>query len=434
MAPSEVGAVRRRRREVVPRGPGPGPGLVLSIDRIRSIGAAWPEGLETAMRRETTWPRTPAVLDTTLREGEQFPGAHFTPEDRVRLALALDAFGVDELELPSPAISPLAAAELGELLRIPLRARAQVHTRCHPADVEAALAAGATGLHLFLGTSDQALTHSLQTSWEVLAGRIRDAVGDAHRAGAFVRFSAEDAFRTPRSRLFSAFDVAVEAGAERLGLPDTVGIATPEMVGATVRAIRRRYPGVSLEFHGHNDTGCAVANSLAAWMAGADCLDVTVLGIGERVGITSLSGLMARLLTLSPQLTARYRLERLPALDADVAGILGLPIPFNQPLTGGHAFTHVAGIHTNAVLREPGTYEAIDPSVVGRTRRLSATSRLAGRHAVAQFAQGVLGRRIDAREAQLAATAIKSAATRGALADAEAAAVVRAALAGCGEE
>lgn len=368
------------------------------------------------------------VLDSTLREGEQFADAHFTQPERIRLALALDALGVDELELPSPAVSRTAAASVAEIVQLRLAAQTRVHVRCHPADIEMALATGASGVNLYLGTSSVLVTKSLRRSWPQLAQQIRESVSLVNSTGTFVRFSAEDAFRTPRARLLAAFDVAVEAGARRLGVPDTVGIATPALVGATVRAVRRRYPGISVEFHGHNDTGCAVANSIAAWEAGADCLDVTVLGIGERVGITSLGGLLARLYTLNPELVARYQLEQLPDLDAIVAQLTGMAVPFNQPLTAAHAFTHVAGVHTNAVLRSPGSYEAIDPAVVGRVRVISVGTRLTGRHAVANFVRELLGWEAGSAEVQIATDALKTAAEDRRLDPAASAAVVRAAL------
>jgi len=369
------------------------------------------------------------VIDSTLREGEQFAQAHFSPDDRIRLALALDAFGVDELELPSPAVGPAAAQEVATVIGLGLRAAVRVHVRCSPAEIEAAQAAGATGFHLYLGTSP-ARAASRATSWPRLSREIRESVTLARSSGAFVRFSAEDAFRTPLRRLFAAFDVAVEAGAQRLGVPDTVGVATPELVARTVRRVAARYPGIALEFHGHNDTGCAVANSVAAWQAGAEGLDVTVLGIGERVGITSLSGLMARIYTLAPSSLARYQLAHLPELDARVARLSGVAIPFNQPLTGEHAFTHVAGVHSQAVLRAPGIYEAIDPSVVGRARVISVGSRLTGRHAVADFASRLLGREIASGEVQTATVALRAAAAAGRLEPLAAAGIVRAALAG----
>ncbi len=385
------------------------------------------------MTRTTLERRQLRLLDTTLREGEQFADAHFSASQRKELALALDAFGVDELEVTSPAVSPGAAREVREIIALGLRARVRVHLRCHPADIELALDAGATGLNLFLGTSPTLAGSSLREPWSQQRLRIREAVRLAATSGAFVRFSAEDAFRTPRRRLLAAFDVAVESGARRLGVPDTVGIATPAMVGTLVRALRRRYPSLSLEFHGHNDTGCAVANALAAWDAGADCLDVTVLGIGERVGITSLGALLARLYTLDPLAVARYQLQLLPALDARVAELTRMPVPFNQPLTAAHAFTHVAGVHSNAVLRSPATYEAIDPAVVGRHRSIPIGSRLTGRHAVAHHLRESLGCDLDTDRLGAVTRALKEAAEDHRLDGDEAAAILATAAGSPGE-
>src|SRR6202023_2203819 len=167
--------------------------------------------------------------------------------------------------------------------------------------------------------------------------------------GRYVRFSTEDAFRSDLVDLLTVFDAVVEAGVERIGLPDTVGIATPRQVEHIVRLVADRYPGVGIEFHGHNDTGCAIANTIAAFEGGADCVDVTVMGIGERNGIASLSGIIAQLYIHHPQLLTTYDLTQLAPLDHFVAECLNLTIPFNTPITAASAFTHRAGIHTKAV-------------------------------------------------------------------------------------
>jgi len=174
----------------------------------------------------------------------------------------------------------------------------------------------------------------------------------------------------------------VAAGVQRIGLPDTVGIAMPGQVERLVRLCVERYPGVGIEFHGHNDTGCAIANTVAALEAGADCLDVTVLGIGERNGIASLSGLIAHLYIHHPELLAAYDLTRLPELDRYVARCLDFTIPFNTPITAPGAFTHRAGVHTKAVLHNPHSYEALNPDDFGLTRNLDVGSRFTGRYAV----------------------------------------------------
>jgi homocitrate synthase len=358
------------------------------------------------------------LVDTTLREGEQFAGAHFSSAQRVELARRLDAFGVDIIELPSPRVSPATATDVRVIATLDLRARVVAHLRCVPEDVEFALASGVQGVHLYFGTSPylRSLSHGRS-----LARVAEEAAREARRAGEaglYVRFSAEDAFRTELDELLTVFDAVVAAGAHRIGLPDTVGVATPWQVAERVAYFAARYPDVGIEFHGHNDTGCAIANALAALEAGADCVDVTVLGIGERNGITSLSGLIAAVYPRYRPLLERYDLRRLPELDRAVAALLGIPIPFNSPITSESAFAHRAGVHTKAVLRSPESYEALDPASFGLTRRIDSASRLAGRHAL--YARAIaLGLALDPDQTSAALTLVKTLADAGGLSQAQ---------------
>ncbi|HEU5367245.1 MAG TPA: hypothetical protein VFU69_02225, partial [Ktedonobacterales bacterium] len=346
--------------------------------------------------------------------GEQFSGAHFTSEQRLALGRQLDAFGIDIIEVPSPRLSPQTAADVRALAALGLRSRVVAHIRCVAADLEAARAAGVGGVHIFYGSSPQLRAHSHGRSLEQISREAAALVQRALAAGLYARFSAEDAFRTLLDDLARVFDAVVAAGVQRIGLPDTVGIATPWQVLERVAHFHARYPQVGIEFHGHNDTGCAVANALAALEAGADCIDVTVLGIGERNGITSLSGLIAGVYPRWRGLLTRYDLCRLPELDRAVARWLGMPIPFNSPITSESAFTHRAGVHTKAVLRAPGAYEALDPASFGLLRRIDMTSRLVGRHALRARA-AELGVALDEAAARAAAAAIKRLADAGQL-------------------
>ena len=367
---------------------------------------------------------TLTIVDTTLREGEQFISAHFTTHERLALARQLDTFGIDVIELPSPRISPQTAADVAAIVALGLRARVVAHVRCVAEDVEAALATGVDGIHLFYGTSPHLRAHSHGHSLEHVAREAARQVRRVREAGRYVRFSAEDAFRTPLDDLLPVFDAVVEAGAQRIGLPDTVGVATPWQVAERVAALHARYPGVGIEFHGHNDTGCAVANALAALESGADCIDVTVLGIGERTGITSLSGLVAALYLRRRALLDRYDLRRLPTLDRYVADILGIAIPFNSPITSESAFAHRAGVHTNAVLRAPVSYEALDPESFGLARRIDTTSRLTGRHALSARA-AELGVPLDDTDVRILVARVKELADRQALTQDEVDEVIR---------
>lgn len=326
--------------------------------------------------------RSLAILDSTLREGEQFAGAFFTLEQRLNIARLLDAIGVALIEVPSPIASPETRQAIEALCGLNTRAQIVAHVRCVEADVQAALALPLYGLNLFYGTSTQLRTFSHGRRIEQIIADAVPLIRQVREAGRYVRFSAEDAFRSDLVDLLTVFDAVVAAGVQRIGLPDTVGIAMPGQVERLVRLCTERYPGVGIEFHGHNDTGCAIANTVTALEAGADCLDVTVLGIGERNGIASLSGLIAHLYIHHPDLLAAYDLTRLPELDRYVARCLDFTIPFNTPITAPGAFTHRAGVHTKAVLHNPHAYEALNPDDFGLTRNLDVGSRFTGRYAV----------------------------------------------------
>ena len=325
------------------------------------------------------------IIDTTLREGEQFAGAHFSTADRLALAQALDAFGVEYLELTSPAASPQSAQDLRTIAALPLRARVLTHTRCALPDAQLAAECGVHGVNLLFGTSEYLRTYSHGRSLDKILEEAAVVIGFLQGRGLEVRFSCEDAFRTPLDDLLYIYREVDAMGVQRVGIADTVGVATPRQVWEAVAAVRA-VVRCDIEFHGHNDGGCAIANADAAYMAGATHIDTTILGIGERNGITSLSGLVARLYLTDPALVGHYDLPGLHALDAMVAGMVHVEVPFNSCITGATAFTHKAGLHTSAVLREPRTYEAIDPAVFGRDRNVLVGHRLTGRHALASRA------------------------------------------------
>lgn len=355
-----------------------------------------------------------AILDSTLREGEQFASAFFSLEQRLALAQLLDAFGVAFLEVPSPIASPETAHAIRKLSELELRLRIVAHVRCAEPDVQAALDSSVYGVNLFYGTSTELRTFS---HGRQVAQIIADAVPLVRRiraAGRYVRFSAEDAFRSDLVDLLMVFDAVVEAGAQRIGLPDTVGIATPRQVERLVRLCAERYPHVGIEFHGHNDTGCAIANTVAALEAGADCLDVTVLGIGERNGIASLSGLVSYLYVHHPELLTTCDLPQLIQVDTFVAECLNVTIPFNAPITAASAFTHRAGIHTKAVLNNPHAYEILNPADFGLARYVDLGSRFTGRHAVGHRA-ATLGFRLSGDQLYQLTSAIKEQAENGSM-------------------
>ena len=358
--------------------------------------------------------RSLAILDSTLREGEQFAGAFFSLEQRLTIARMLDAIGVTFIEVPSPIASPETGPMVRALCKLGLRAQIVAHVRSVEADVEAALETPVFGLNLFYGTSVELRASSHGRRIDQIIDDAVPLIRRIRAAGRYVRFSAEDVFRSDLVDLLTVFDAIVEAGVQRIGLPDTVGIATPRQVEQLVRLCAERYPQVGIEFHGHNDTGCAIANTVTALEAGADCLDVTVLGIGERNGIASLSGLIAQLYIHHPELLTACDLIQLAPLDHFVAACLDLTIPFNMPITAAGAFTHRAGIHTKAVLKNPGTYEVLNPDDFGLMRHIDVGSRVTGRYAVGHRA-ATLGIHLSNDETCALTQALKERAEQGAL-------------------
>lgn len=362
--------------------------------------------------------RTLDMLDSTLREGEQFIGSYFTLEQRLQIARLLDAVGVSFIEVPSPLASPETSRAVQALCHLDLRACIVAHVRCVEADVAAALATPVYGLNLFFGTSHELRSYSHGRHINQIIAEAVPLIRRVKDAGRYVRFSAEDAFRSDLVDLLTVFDAVVDAGVQRIGLPDTVGIARPRQVESIVRLCAERYPNVGIEFHGHNDTGCAIANTVAAFEGGADCVDVTVLGIGERNGIASLGGLIAQLYIHYPELLASYNLTQLPILDRFVAECLNMPIPFNNPITAPGAFTHRAGIHTKAILQNPGAYEVLNPGDFGLARSMDIGSRYTGRYAVSHRA-AELGLQLDGAEIAELTRALKEQAERGAMSQEE---------------
>ncbi|NJN17374.1 MAG: homocitrate synthase [Oscillochloris sp.] len=347
-----------------------------------------------------------ALIDSTLREGEQFATAHFSSAQRIAIAEALDAFGIEYLELTSPAASPQSARDLETIARRGLRARVLTHTRCHLDDARLAVEHGAQGVNLLFATSDQLRHASHGLDLDTILERAEIVIAYLRRHGVAVRFSCEDTFRTDPSQMLRIYRAVEGMGVQRVGLADTVGIASPREVQARVALVRAALH-CEIEFHGHNDTGCAVANAFCAWEAGATHIDVTVLGIGERNGISSLGGMIARLSAVDPALTAHYDLAALPAIDHMVAAMVDIAIPFDAPISSPFAFHHKAGMHTKAVLADPRSYEVLDPARFGRMRSVAVAHRLVGWHALAERARE-LGIVLSEPAARNAAAQIKA--------------------------
>jgi len=322
-----------------------------------------------------------SIIDSTLREGEQFANAHYTPDQKIQIARALDEFGVEYIELTSPVASPQSFKDCQTIASLGLRTKILTHTRCHMEDAKKAVDTGVAGVDILFGTSSFLREFSHGKNIDQIIESAREVIEFIKRSGCEVRFSSEDTFRSEEADLLRVYMAVDAMGVNRVGLADTVGVATPRQLYALVSELRHHIKA-GIEFHGHNDSGCAIANSFTALEAGATHIDTSILGIGERNGITPLGGFVARLYSYNKDLVRKYRLEMLYDLDKMIADIVGIQIPFNNYITGETSFTHKAGMHTKAVMLNPGAYEIIDPADFGLQRTISIAHRLTGKNAI----------------------------------------------------
>jgi homocitrate synthase len=326
------------------------------------------------------------IIESTLREGEQFVGASFSTEEKIEIALLLDDFGVECIELTSPLASPQSFEDARTIASLSLKAKTLTHTRCHIEDAKIAVDTGVNGVDVVIGTSSILRNFSHGKGIDEIIDMALEVVTYLQSQEIEVRFSTEDSFRSEPEDIFRVYEAVDAIGVDRVGIADTVGVATPRQVYELVSELRHRV-NCDIEFHGHNDSGCAIANAFEALDAGATHVDTSVLGIGERNGITPLGGLIARLYATNPAWVSRYNLPLLQQLDSTVAEMVGVDIPFNNYITGITAFTHKAGIHAKAILNNPETYEILNPQAFGLTRYVSIAHRLTGWNAIKNRAE-----------------------------------------------
>jgi homocitrate synthase len=327
-----------------------------------------------------------AIIESTLREGEQFVNAFFSREEKVQIATLLDAFGVEYLELTSPLASPNSLADCKAIAGLNLNARVLTHTRCSIEDAKVAVDTGVDGVDVVIGTSSYLREFSHGKDIEQIIDLASDVIIYLLDQGVETRFSTEDSLRSDIEDIIQVYKAVDSLGVHRVGIADTVGIGTPRQIFDLVQILRGEIKA-DIEFHGHNDSGCAIANAFAALEAGATHIDTSILGIGERNGITPLGGLIARLYATDPGLVRKYQLPLIRNLDACIAHLVGVDIPFNNYITGYSSFTHKAGIHAKAVLNNPSTYEILNPEDFGLTRYIHVAHRLTGWNAIKDRAQ-----------------------------------------------
>ena len=349
------------------------------------------------------------VFDTTLRDGEQSPGATLTAEEKLVVADALVELGVDIIEAGFPAASP---GDFEAVRNIAQRAKGVSVAglaRTNKGDIERAAEAvrrsDAPRIHTFIATSDIHLEHKLRMTRDEVLDRVEAMVALAKSFISDVEFSAEDATRSDWDFLVEVFGRAIKAGATTLNVPDTVGYTTPLEYVALIEHLKANVPGIEnaiISVHCHDDLGMATANTLAAIQAGARQIEVTMNGIGERAGNTSLEEAVMALATRGSQFAdghTRVRTERLVPTSRLVSSLTGIVVQPNKAIVGANAFAHEAGIHQDGMLKNRTTYEIMNPSDVG----WEGTSLVLGKHSGrAGFRSALqdLGLRLDQEQLQ----------------------------------
>ena len=355
------------------------------------------------------------VFDTTLRDGEQAPGASMDLEQKLRVAHALTALGVDVLEAGFPAASPgdyEAVAALARYIEGPtLCALARAHRDDIDRVTESLRPAQRKRCHVFLATSPIHRQFKLGLSTDEVVRRAVDAIRHARESFEDVEYSAEDAARTEPDFLCEVVESVIEAGATTVNIPDTVGYAIPSQFAGLIMHLRRRVRGIEhvvLSVHCHDDLGLAVANTLAAVEAGARQVECTVNGIGERAGNCSLEEVVMALRTRADHFHLRtgIRTQELCAASRAVAKGSGFVVARNKAVVGQNAFAHEAGIHQHGVLSNALTYEIMRPEDVGFESSQLVLGKHSGRHLL-RYRLEQLGYRLDDAQFERAFVEVK---------------------------
>ncbi len=336
--------------------------------------------------------------DETMRDGEQTPGVAFTPEEKLRIATLLDEMGVPLMDVGIPVVSQEEARGVKMIADAGLDASVMAAARAVRKDVEACVDAGVDEIALFIACSDLHMKYKLNmTREQVKEAGVRETEY-AKDHGLKVSFVTEDTFRADLDYVAELYGAAIEAGATRAVICDTVGVMTPTGIRWFFDQVRERLPPIQLSFHGHNDFGLAVANSLAAVESGVEVPHTCVNGLGERSGNASFEELIMALEALYGYTTG-IDVSRMYEVSRLVEKLSGIPVGVTKPVVGYNAFSHESGIHADGVIKHTATYEPIQPERIGRTRQF-----IYGKHTGStSVAEKLKGSGVEASREQVAA-------------------------------
>jgi len=314
------------------------------------------------------FPEKITIYDTTLRDGEQTPGVCLRTAEKLKIARKLDELRIHQIEAGFPVVSNEEKRSVTTIANEGLDANILALCRTKKEDIDTALNCNVDGIITFLGTSALHLKHKLKVNQEDALNICMNAIEHAKDHGLFVAFSAEDATRTDLNFLKSVYKKAEAYGADRVHIADTVGAISPQGMDYLVRELKKEI-NIEIALHCHNDFGMALTNSVAGLLAGASAVSTTVNGIGERAGNTSLEELVMTLLLIYG-VDMDFNIEVFYELSQMVEELTNMKVPENKPIVGRNVFRHESGIHVDAVIEEPLTYEPFLPELIGHQRQI----------------------------------------------------------------
>lgn len=321
--------------------------------------------------------RTPYFIDTTLRDGEQAPGVVFSLPEKMQIAAMLDEIGIPEIEAGTPAMGESEWQDIRHLCSMGFGFKTLSWCRALKSDVLAASRTGTTGIHLSFPVSE-ILLETLGKDRKWVLTQMRELIGMASTLFQYVTVGAQDAPRSERTFIKEFVCAASCFGASRVRLADTVGILHPANTFELIASVRDAEASIPLEIHAHNDLGMATANTLAAYIAGAECLSTTVNGLGERAGNAAMEE-VAMALELSAGIPSLLDTTRFAAICDYVAEVSRRPIGVSKSITGSMVMTHESGIHTGCLLKNRNSYQPFDAERVGRKEQEFLIGKHSGR-------------------------------------------------------
>ena len=360
------------------------------------------------------------IFDTTLRDGEQSPGASMTLEEKLQIAELLDAMGVDVIEAGFPIASNGDFESVSEVAKLMKNAQVCGLARAGAKDIDRAANAVKHAknprIHTFISTSPVHMKHKLQMEPDEVMEAIAFSVSHARNHVENVEWSPEDATRTDRDFLCATVETAIKAGATTINIPDTVGYTVPQEYFEIITMLRKRVPNIDkaiISTHCHNDLGLAVANSLSGVQAGARQVECTINGLGERAGNAALEEIVMALNVRNDAMPQWTNIETTSLARASklVSSVTAFPVQYNKAIVGQNAFAHESGIHQDGMLKNNQTYEIMTPESVGISQTSLVMGKHSGRHAFREKIKA-LGYELGDNQLQEAFTRFKDLADR----------------------